>query len=213
MFAVFGHGVVQYMDAHLMNWNDLLDALANPLAGLGVLIEGVGMPFPGEALLFAAAVWTTARHHSVLFVIIAGFLATTAGADIGYYLGFKGGRPFVERFGRLFRIRPEYIAMSELLLARHGDKAFLVARFFPGLRTWGSILAGMAGMPFWRFQLFSAASGLAWATIVGLAGYLLGSNLPQVESMADGIGIGGIVFLMVLVVLVALALRRVSRLR
>src|ERR1700737_4755004 len=155
------------MDAHLMNWNDVLDALANPVSVLGVLIEGVGVPFPGEALLFGAAVWATARHHSILVVILAGFLGTTAGADVGYYLGFKGGRPFVERFGRIFHIRPELIAMSELLLARYGDKAVLGARLAPGLRTWGSMLAGMARMPFWRFQLFSAAGRLVWAAIVG----------------------------------------------
>src|SRR3981081_3082104 len=152
------------MDAHLMNWSDVVDVLANPVAGLGVLIEGVGVPLPGAAVLFGAAVWAAARHHSVSVVILTGFLATTAGADIGYYLGFKGGRPFVERFGRRVRIRPEHIAMSELLLARYGARALLAIRFAPGLRTWGSILAGMARMPFWRFQLFSAVGSLVWAT-------------------------------------------------
>jgi membrane protein DedA with SNARE-associated domain len=196
-----------------MNWSDVLDAVANPIAGLGVLAEGAGLPFPGEALLFAAAVWATARHHSVLVVILVGFVGTTAGADIGYYLGFKGGRPFVERFGRLFRIRPEYIAMSELLLARYGDRAIVAIRFAPGLRTWGSILAGMARMPFWRFQLFSAVGSLVWATVVGLAGYLLGSNLTQVESILRAFGIGGLVFLMMLAVLLAVALRRAQSAR
>jgi membrane protein DedA with SNARE-associated domain len=201
------------MDAHLMNWSDVVDVLANPVAGLGVLIEGVGVPLPGAAVLFGAAVWAAARHHSVSVVILTGFLATTAGADIGYYLGFKGGRPFVERFGRIFRIRPDHIALSELLFARHGDKAILAARFIPGLRTWGSMLAGMARMPFWRFQLFSAAGGLAWAIVAGGAGYVVGSNLGQFESILRGFGIGGLVFLMMLAVLLALALQRASRLR
>jgi membrane protein DedA with SNARE-associated domain len=213
VIAVLAHGVVQYMDAHLMNWTDVVDALANPIAGLAVLIEGVGVPLPGAALLFGAAAWATAQHHSVLVVILIGFLATTAGADIGYYLGFKGGRPFVERFGHMFHIRPEHIAVSELLFARHGDKAILAARFIPGLRTWGSMLAGMARMPFWRFQLFSAAGTLAWAAVAGGAGYLVGSNLPQLEAMFRGFGIGGLVFLMMLAVLLVLALRRASRLR
>lgn len=197
----------------MMNWTEVVDALANPLTGLGVLIGGVGVPFPGAALLFGAAVWATARHHSVLVVILVGFIGTTAGADLGYYLGFKGGRPFVERFGRILHIRPEHIAVSELLFARHGDKAILAARFLPGLRTWGSMLAGMARMPFWRFQLLSAAGGLAWATVAGVAGYVVGSNLPQVEPILRGFGIGGLVFLMMLAVLLGLALQRVSRSR
>jgi membrane protein DedA with SNARE-associated domain len=201
------------MDAHLMNWTDLVDALAIPVAGLGVLIEGIGVPVPGAALLFGAAAWAAARHHSVSVVILIGFLTTTVGADIGYYLGFKGGRPFVERFGRIFRIRPDHIALSELLFARHGDKAILAARFIPGLRTWGSMLAGMSRMPFWRFQLFSAAGALAWATVAGVAGYFVGSNLGELESILRGFGIGGLVFLMMLAVLLALALQRASRLR
>ena len=191
-----------------LNWTDLVDALVNPLSGLVVLIEGVGVPLPGAPLLFGAAAWATARHHSVLVVILVGFLGTTAGADIGYYLGFKGGRPFVEKFGRSFRIRPEHIALAELLFARHGDKAILALRFLPGLRTWGSMLAGMARMPFWRFQILSAAGGLAWASVAGVAGYLVGSNLPEIASILWGFGIGGVIFLMMLAIVLTLALQR-----
>ena len=142
-----------------MNPTAIVDALGYPAAGLGILIESSGIPFPGEILLLAAAAWAAARHLSIVLVILFGFLGATAGADIGYFLGFKGGRPFVERFGSIFRIRPEHIARSELFFARHGDKAILAARFVIGLRTWGSMLAGMAHMPFWRFQAFSARQG------------------------------------------------------
>ena len=196
-----------------MNWTDVVDILATPVAGLGVLIEGIGVPFPGAVSLFGAAAWAAARHQSVSVVVLVGFLATTAGADLGYYVGFKGGRPFVERFGHAFHIRPEHIALSELLFARHGDKAILAARFVPGLRTWGSMLAGMARMPFWRFQLLSAAGGLAWAAVACVAGYVVGGNLPQLEAMFRGFGIGGAVFLMMLAILLVVALRRASRLR
>ena len=194
-----------------MNPTAIVDALGYPAAGLGILIESAGIPFPGEGLLLAAAAWAAARHHSIVLVILFGFLGATAGGDIGYLLGFKGGRPFVERFGRIFRIRPEHIARSELFFARHGDKAVLAARFVLGLRTWGSMLAGMAHMPFWRFQLFSALGGLAWATVVGLAGYLLGSNLPLLEAIIRDIGLGGLALVVLLVAVLIVAARRVER--
>src|SRR5260370_8886298 len=79
-----------------------------------------------------------------------------------------------------------------MLCARHGDKAVLTARFILGLRTWGSMLAGMAHMPFWRFQVFSALGGLAWAVAVGVAGYLLGSNLPLIAAVIPAVGVGGL---------------------
>lgn len=180
----------------------IVDALGYPAAGLGILIESAGIPFPGEALLLAAAAWASARHHSLPLVILFGFLGATAGANIGYYLGYKGGRPFVERFGSAFHIRPEHIARSELFFARHGDKAILGGRFVLGLRTWGSMLAGMARMPFWRFEAFSALGALGWAVLIGLIGYLLGDYLPLIGAIVKGIGFGGLV----LIVLVAITL-------
>ena len=199
------------MKALNIDWLAVVDAIGYPAAGLGILIESSGVPFPGETLLLAAAAWAAARNHSIVLVILFGFLGATAGADLGYFLGYRGGRPFMERFGALFRVRPEHIARSELFFARHGDKAILAARFVIGLRTWGSMLAGMAHMPFWRFQIFSAIGGLAWAILIGAAGYLLGSNLDLIETIIRGIGIGGLAIVVIIVVIAVLAQRRASR--
>ena len=194
-----------------MNPTAIVDAIGYPAAGLGILIESAGIPFPGEVMLLAAAAWSAARNHSIVLVILFGFLGSVAGADIGYYLGYRGGRPFIERFGSLFRIRPEHIARAELFFARHGDKAVLAARFILGLRTWGSMLAGMSHMPFWRFQVFSAIGGLAWAVAVGVAGYVLGSNLGLITAVIRDIGIGGLILVVLVLAVLVLAGRRAAR--
>ena len=196
-----------------MNWAGIVDVLGYPSAGVGILIESAGIPFPGDALLLVAGAWAAARHHSVLVVILFGFVGATAGADIGYLLGYRGGRPFVERFGHLFRIRPDHLARAELFFARHGDKAIIAARFLLGLRTWSAMLAGMARMPFWRFQLFSALGGLVWAAVIGIAGYWLGNNLALLESIARGIGIGGLTVLLLIALFLVAARERASRQR
>ncbi|TMD93514.1 MAG: DedA family protein [Chloroflexi bacterium] len=195
-----------------MNPTAIVDAIGYPAAGLGILIESAGIPFPGEVMLLAAAAWAAARNQSIVLVIVFGFLGSVAGADIGYYLGYRGGRPFVERFGNVFHIGPAHIARAELFFARHGDKAVLAARFILGLRTWGSMLAGMAHMPFWRFQVFSALGGLAWAVAVGVAGYVLGSNLSLIAGIIRAIGIGGLVVVALVVVIAVLARWRAARL-
>ena len=196
-----------------MNWAGIVDALGYPSAGLGILIESAGIPFPGDALLLVAGAWAAARHHSVLVVILFGFVGATAGADIGYLLGYRGGRPFVERFGHLFRIRPDHLARAELFFARHGDKAIIAARFLLGLRTWSAMLAGMARMPFWRFQLFSGLGGLLWAAVIGIAGYWLGNKLALLESIARGIGVGGLTVLLLIALVLVVARERASRQR
>jgi membrane protein DedA with SNARE-associated domain len=188
-----------------LNWFGLVDALGNPVAGLASLVESAGVPVPGEALLLAASAWAAARHQSVIVVMLIGFAGATAGADIGYFLGYRGGRPFVERFGSLFRIRPDHIARSELFFARYGGKAILAGRFVLGMRTWGSMLAGMSRMPFWRFQVLSAIGSLAWAIVIGVAGYLVGSNLALLEAIVRGIGFGGLIVLGMIGVILVVA--------
>jgi membrane protein DedA with SNARE-associated domain len=189
----------------------IVDALGFPLAGLGTLIESVGVPFPGEALLLAAAAWAAARHESPLLVILFGVAGATAGADLGYFLGYRGGRPFVERFGSTLHIRPEHMARSEMFFARYGDKTVLAARFILGLRTWGSMLAGMSRMPFWRFQLFSAIGTLGWALAIVLIGYLLGNNLPRILAAFGDAGAGGFVLAVFIVVTSIALLWRAAR--
>src|SRR5260370_31889780 len=93
------------MDA--LDWAGVVDVLGYPSAGLGILIESGGVPFPGEALLLAAAAWAAARYHSLALVILFGFLGATAGADIGYLLGHHGGRPVLEPFPAFPRVKPE----------------------------------------------------------------------------------------------------------
>lgn len=196
-----------------MDWPSIVDALGYPSAGIGIFLESAGIPFPGETLLLAAAAWAAARHHSIALVILFAFLGATVGADVGYLLGYRGGRPFVERFGNTFHIRPEHLARAELFFARHGAKAILVARFILGLRTWGSMLAGMARMPFWRFQAFSALGGLVWAIAIGIAGYVLGSNLALLEAIIRGVGAGGLVILFLIALVLVVAQQRAARRR
>jgi membrane protein DedA with SNARE-associated domain len=125
----------------------------------------------------------------------------------------RGGRPFIERVGTRLHIRPEHLARAELFFARHGDKTVLAAPFVIGPRTWASMLAGMSRMPFSRFQLFSAAAGLAWAAVVAGAGYALGSNLPLLEAIVRVIGVGGVVFVVVIVSFLLVAQERAARRR
>jgi membrane protein DedA with SNARE-associated domain len=196
-----------------LDWPGAVDVAGDPLAGLAMLIQSAGVPFPGEVFLLAAAAWAASRHLPIALVVLVGYVGATAGSDLAYVLGRRGGRPFVERFGSAFHIRPGHLALAELVFARHGDKAVLVAHFVIGLRTWASILAGMANMPFWRFQVFSAAGSLVWVAAIVVAGYALGSNLGLIGAMMGAIGIGGVVFIAVIVSVLVVAQERATRRR
>jgi membrane protein DedA with SNARE-associated domain len=191
----------------------LVDAMTGPVAGAAILIQSAGVPFPGELLLVAAVAWATARNAPLGLVCAAALIGAIAGSDAGYALAHRGGRPFIERFGATFRVRPERLARAELVFARLGDLGVLITHFVIGLRTWGSMLAGMAGMPFWRFQLLSAAGGVVWIAAVVTLGYLVGENLGLFDAVLRAIGIGGVVFIAVIASFLVVAQERAARRR
>ncbi len=188
----------------------IADAIGYPAAGLGILIESAGIPFPGETMLLAVAAYAALGHLDIRLVVAVAALGALMGANLGYGVGYFGGRPFVERMGR-FHIGPSRFARSELFFARYGGVTVLFARFVLGLRTWASVMAGMSRMPFWTFQLYSAAGGIAWAIVIGAIGFTLGSNWAVVERLIGYLGAGGLAVVAAIIVGVLLLRRRAAR--
>jgi len=70
-----------------LDWPGAADVAGDPLAGLAMLIQSAGVPFPGEVFLLAAAAWAASRHLPIALVVVVGYLGATAGSDLGYILG------------------------------------------------------------------------------------------------------------------------------
>jgi membrane protein DedA with SNARE-associated domain len=189
----------------------IADAIGYPAAGLGILIESAGIPFPGETMLLAVSAYAAQGALDIRLVVLLGAVGALLGANLGYAIGYFGGRPFVERMGSLLRIGPSHFARSEMFFTRYGAVTVLFARFVLGLRTWASVMAGMSHMPFWTFQIFSALGGIAWAILIGAVGYTLGSNWSLVERLIQYLGLGGLTVVAVAVVGVLVLRRRASR--
>jgi len=184
--------------------------IALQIFGIKVVLANIGIS-PEAALIIAFVVlalftYVSGLRAPALIAVVKDGLIWLVVIVAVIYIPYKLGG-----FGSIFHIRPEHIARSELFFARHGDRAVLASRFVLGLRTWGSMLAGMARMPFWRFQLFSAIGGLAWAAVIGVAGYLLGSNLALLAAVIRAIGLGGLIVLVLIVVILVVAGRNAPR--
>lgn len=185
----------------------IADAVGYPAAGLGILIESAGIPFPGETTLLAVAAYAALGHLDIRLVVVLGALGALLGADLGYAIGYFGGRPFVERMGRFLHIGPQHLARSEMFFARYGGLTVLFGRFVLGLRMWASVMAGMSHMPFLSFQVFSALGVMAWAVAIGAVGFMLGSNWGLLERFVSYLGVGGLA-VAAAVIVAALLLRR-----
>ena len=188
----------------------LADAIGYPAAGLGILIESAGVPFPGETMLLAVAAYAAAGNLDIRVVIAFGAVGAMMGANLGYGVGHFGGRPLLERLSRLFRFSTSHMSRSEQFFARHGGVTVLIGRFVIGLRSWASLMAGMSRMPIWAFELYSAIGGIAWAIVIGTVGFYLGSNWGLVERLISYLGLGGLAVVAALIVTVLLLRRRAA---
>jgi membrane-associated protein len=137
--------------------------------------ESSGLPVPGETSLIACAILASQHQGiSIEIVIAVAALGAIIGDNVGYVLGRRAGRHLLTREGRWMEKRRLFLVRGEAFFERHGSRAVFLARWMPGLRVVGSWLAGAHHMPWRTFLLWNALGGIAWATSIGLAAYLLG---------------------------------------
>ena len=165
-----------------------------------LLLENAGVPVPGETvLLFASFLAYDEGELRLPYLILLGIAACTAGDNLGYLLGRRGGRPLLERYQHLFRIRDRTIRRGERLFARHGHIAIFFARFIFGMRIIAGPMAGVLRMPWRQFVLFNFLGAAAWVTTISLVGYFFGSQWDTLVHV-----IGRVNLIMAIAVVVAI---------
>ncbi|MBE9376446.1 DedA family protein [Saccharopolyspora sp. HNM0983] len=152
----------------------LLDRFGYLAIGGLVLVEGFGVPAPGETVLVAGALSAGAGRLDVLAVGAVALLGAVCGDSIGYALGRFGGRRLALHYGRYLGLTHPRLARVERVFERHGGGIVAVARFVEGLRQFNGIVAGASGMRWWRFLAFNALGALLWVSTWTALGYLLG---------------------------------------
>ncbi len=178
-----------------------------------VLIESMGVPFPGETMLLLGAFFAASGYLSIYGVIASAATGAILGDNAGYWLGRKGGRPLVRRYGRYVFIKETHLAKAERYFQQHGDKTVFFGRFISILRTWAAFLAGVNAMRWPVFLFYNAAGGILWAIIYGIIGYFIGRvvGIATIERYSSDAGF--IVLATIVVVVAGLILRRSLRRR
>ncbi len=177
---------------------------------LGVTLEGVGIPLPGETVLIAAGALAHRGSLTLWETLAMGSLGAVMGGQAGYCLGRFGGRPFVLRWGRYAFITPERLGRAERFFERHGGKAVFLARFITGLRVFGALVAGMSRMPYAKFTVYSVLGGVVWATAAVALGYFLWASIGLVEHWIGRISLL-LVAALVLVAILRWSYRKATR--
>ncbi|MFE3547934.1 DedA family protein [Streptomyces kronopolitis] len=180
--ATYGQLAVNALDAgSLLTAFGALGVAVVLFAETGLL---VGFFLPGDSLLFTAGLLCvpggTGVHLSLWQVLLAAVGGALSGAQVGYWIGRRGGRVILARSRS--RHLHEGAERAEALLARYGHaKAIVLARFVPVVRTVLNPLAGALDVPAGVFLRWQVVGGLAWTVGLVLAGYALGSSIPNVD--------------------------------
>jgi undecaprenyl-diphosphatase len=170
---------------------------------------GAGVIVPGETLVIIGGFYARLGElwlPAVAFVAVVGAIL---GDNLGYWIGRRFGRGFLQRHGRKLFVTPERLEAAEGYYRRHGGKTVFLGRFVPVVRSVGFIVAGVAHMEWRRFIVYDVAGAVIWGIGHSLLGYALGASYERWEKYATPIGL---VIVAVLLLLIAgsklLAMRR-----
>ena len=143
---------------------------------------------PGDSLLFTVGLLTATGviPHNLAFVCIVLTIAAVLGNVSGYAIGRKIGPPlFRPRSGLAGKIfKQSYVDKTHVFFERYGNRALILARFVPIVRTFVTLVAGVGKMNFRHFITYTAIGGVLWACGVTIAGYFLG-NIPFIKNNID----------------------------
>jgi membrane protein DedA with SNARE-associated domain len=155
-----------------------------------MLLESACIPIPSEVTMVFGGALATTTFAAVLgvaklnFVAVAvdGAVANLVGSWVAWGVGYAGGRPLIDRWGRYVLLRRREIDRAHDWFDRHGEAAVFFSRLLPVVRTFISLPAGVVRMPFWRFSVFTFLGCLPWTFALTAAGYLLGRSWHSVET-------------------------------
>src|SRR5256714_3195256 len=144
-------------------------------------LESLGIPLPGETALVSAAAYAALGHLSIALVIIAAAAGAIVGDNIGYWIGRKGGRALVLRYGKKLRLNERHLARAEEFFEKHGGKTVFIGRFIALLRSWAALLAGIGSMPYGEFTGYKGSGGVGLAEFFWLVGDFFCKRLTAPE--------------------------------
>src|SRR5919107_97577 len=149
---------------------DVVDKLG--LAGVFVLmvLESACIPVPSEATMLFAGFNVSDGEYSLFAAVAVGSAANLAGSWIAWWIGRIGRVDLLEKHGRKLHVKKSHLDWADRWFERHGDATVFFTRMLPIIRTFISLPAGVARMPFWRFSVLSLAGCIPWVLMLTVIG-------------------------------------------
>lgn len=180
--------MIETLAAHLDAFAALAPTWGLLLVFVFMTVESSFIPFPSEVVMIPAG-FLAARGElgcgtplaAVTLAFLVGVLGSLAGAYVNYFLALWVGKPFLERYGKWFFLKPAALDRACEVFNRYGAATTFVCRMIPAIRQLISIPAGIARMPLGSFTLFTALGAGAWTAILTFVGWAIGRSTAHIS--------------------------------
>jgi membrane protein DedA with SNARE-associated domain len=148
------------------------------LPGIFLLMvpESACIPIPSEATMLFAGFNVDKGEYPLWAAVAVGSVANLVGSWIAYAVGYFGRLELLERHARVFHVKPSHLAWADRWFERYGSAAVFFSRMLPIIRTFISLPAGVARMPFWKFSALTLAGCVPWIFALTFIGREVGAN-------------------------------------
>src|SRR5436309_8473443 len=166
----------------------LVDFATNVIGDLGtagifllMLLDSACIPTSSEAIMLFAGFKVADGRFTMLEVVVAAVAGNVVGSWIAYGIGYWGRVELLERHGKWLHVKPKHLAWADRWFERYGGSTVFFSRMVPVVRTFISLPAGVARMPFWRFTWLTVAGVIPWVLAFALLGKAVGDNWDSLQ--------------------------------
>ncbi len=170
--------IIEVVAKEVTSW---IAALGYWGVAIGMAIESANIPLPSEIILPFGGYLVSTGRLDFFWTAMAGTIGGTVGSVISYILGLYGGRPFLLRYGRYFGVSQKNFDIAEKWFLRYGEATVFFTRLMPIIRTFISLPAGISGMNFPRFVLYTFLGSLPWCFFLTYLGMKLGEHWEDLK--------------------------------
>ncbi len=160
-------------------------------------LESTVLPVPSEAVLIPAGYLAYQGKMSFILIALASTLGSLAGATINYVFALWVGRPFLERWGKYFFVRPELLHKTDAFFLRHGAISTFTGRLIPGIRHLISLPAGLTRMNYGKFAFYTCLGAGMWSLVLTTMGWYIGGNEELIRQYLKHITIAVVVAMII----------------
>jgi membrane protein DedA with SNARE-associated domain len=155
---------------------DVVGDLGLPGIFLLMAPESACIPIPSEATMLFAGFNVSEGQYPLWAAVAVGSVANLVGSWIAYAVGYYGRLELLEKHGKALHIKPSHLAWADRWFERYGAPAVFFSRMLPIIRTFISLPAGVARMPFWKFSVLTLAGCIPWIFMLTFIGQQVGAN-------------------------------------